>query len=119
MKKVGGYARYTDDPTYVGCPRATTDMTPCVARDGSLSARPRNARPGFCSNCGGELDSEGWCAGYCTMDDVHPGFCVGCDESIVSLIGHLENETEVEVTPADGDGLRDTIRTLTESEATS
>jgi hypothetical protein len=21
--------------------------------------------PGFCGDCGGELDSEGWCANYC------------------------------------------------------
>jgi len=25
--------------------------------------------PGFCSKCGGELDSEGWCARYCMDDD--------------------------------------------------
>ncbi len=29
-----GYGRYADEPDYVGCPRARTDMTPCVARDG-------------------------------------------------------------------------------------
>ena len=29
-----GYGRYDDDPDYVGCPRAETDMTPCIARDG-------------------------------------------------------------------------------------
>lgn len=30
-----GYGRYTDDPLHIGCPRARSDMTPCVARDGS------------------------------------------------------------------------------------
>ena len=29
-----GYGRYDDDPEHVGCPRAKSDMTPCVARDG-------------------------------------------------------------------------------------
>lgn len=29
-----GYGRYLDDPTHIGCPRAKSDMTPCVARDG-------------------------------------------------------------------------------------
>lgn len=32
--KPGGYGRYKDDPNRVGCPRARTDMTPCIARDG-------------------------------------------------------------------------------------
>lgn len=29
----GGYGRYDDDPEHVGCPRARTSETPCVARD--------------------------------------------------------------------------------------
>jgi hypothetical protein len=29
-----GYGRYNDDPEHVGCPRARSDMTPCIARDG-------------------------------------------------------------------------------------
>lgn len=29
-----GYGRYDDDASYVGCPRAKSDMTPCIARDG-------------------------------------------------------------------------------------
>lgn len=37
MKTVGGYGRYDDDPTHVGCPRTKSDMTPCVARDGALA----------------------------------------------------------------------------------
>lgn len=35
--QVAGYGRYRDDPSYVGCPRAKTDMTPCVARDGETA----------------------------------------------------------------------------------
>lgn len=34
MKGLLGYGRYDDDPEAVGCPRARSDMTPCVARDG-------------------------------------------------------------------------------------
>lgn len=35
MTNIGGYGRYKDDPEYIGCPRAKSDMTPCIARDGS------------------------------------------------------------------------------------
>jgi len=41
-----GYGRYNDDPEHVGCPRATTDMTPCIARDGHSA-----------------LDDDGQCVG--------------------------------------------------------
>jgi hypothetical protein len=37
VKGVGGYGRYDDDPGHVGCPRAQSDMTPCIARDGRLA----------------------------------------------------------------------------------
>ena len=37
MKGILGYGRYDDDPEHIGCPRAKTDMTPCVARDGLLA----------------------------------------------------------------------------------
>jgi hypothetical protein len=47
MKGPLGYGRYNDDPTYVGCPRAQTDMTPCVARDGHLAC----ADDGNCVGC--------------------------------------------------------------------
>ena len=30
-----GYGRYDDD--HIGCPRAKSDMTPCVARDGKTA----------------------------------------------------------------------------------
>lgn len=35
MKGPGGYGRYNDDVDHVGCPRAASDMTPCIARDGA------------------------------------------------------------------------------------
>jgi hypothetical protein len=34
---IEGYGRYDDDPDHIGCPRARTDMTPCVARDGAVA----------------------------------------------------------------------------------
>lgn len=37
MKGPLGYGRYNDDHEHVGCPRAKSDMTPCVARDGAIS----------------------------------------------------------------------------------
>ena len=59
------YGRYNDDPDHIGCPRAKSDMTPCVARDGQLAvsdptpgpiglrgARPIPASPGVCVGCG-------------------------------------------------------------------
>lgn len=42
-----GYERYEDDPQHVGCPRARSDMTPCVARDGGLAT----ADDGKCVGC--------------------------------------------------------------------
>ncbi len=48
MKGLLGYGRYDDDESYVGCPRAQTDMTPCVARDGRLAC----ADDGLCVGCG-------------------------------------------------------------------
>jgi hypothetical protein len=43
-----GYGRYFDDPEHIGCPRANSDMTPCVARDG----RSACADDGVCVGCG-------------------------------------------------------------------
>ena len=42
-----GYGRYKNDPSWVGCPRARSDMTPCIARDGSLAL----ADDGLCVGC--------------------------------------------------------------------
>jgi hypothetical protein len=43
-----GYGRYGDDPEHVGCPRAKSDMTPCIARDGRLAL----CNEGECVGCG-------------------------------------------------------------------
>lgn len=37
MKGPAGYGRYDDDPGYIGCPWAKSDMSPCIARDGRLA----------------------------------------------------------------------------------
>lgn len=47
MKGILGYGRYDDDSEFVGCPRAKSDMTPCVARDGDLA----QADAGICVGC--------------------------------------------------------------------
>lgn len=36
-----GYGRYDDDYEHVGCPRAKSDMTPCIARDGATALAER------------------------------------------------------------------------------
>ena len=50
MKGPCHYGRYDDDPQHVGCPRAKSDMTPCIARDGhtALSDPPLSV----CVGCG-------------------------------------------------------------------
>lgn len=45
-----GYGRYNDDPDHVGCPRAQSDMTPCIARDGTSAL----ADEGDCVGCGAD-----------------------------------------------------------------
>jgi hypothetical protein len=54
MKGPGGYGRYDDDPGHVGCPRAASDMTPCMARDGKLAL----ADDGVCVGCGANPAEE-------------------------------------------------------------
>jgi hypothetical protein len=49
MKGLAGYGRYDDNPDYVGCPRARTNMTPCIARDGSVALADD---PVDCVGCG-------------------------------------------------------------------
>lgn len=44
-----GYGRYNDDPQHVGCPRAKSDMTPCIARDGHLALA--GEPPADCVGC--------------------------------------------------------------------
>lgn len=36
-KGICGYGRYNNDSGHVGCPRAKTSETPCIARDGRLA----------------------------------------------------------------------------------
>jgi hypothetical protein len=50
MKGPLGYGRYKDEPGLVGCPRAKSDMTPCIARNGSLAL----ADDGMCVSCGAD-----------------------------------------------------------------
>jgi hypothetical protein len=47
-KDLLGYGRYDDDPNAVDCPRAKTDMTPCVARDGNIATFTEY---GLCVGC--------------------------------------------------------------------
>lgn len=63
-KGPAGYGRYNDDPEHIGCPHAKSDMTPCIARDGSLAltAGERGRLP----------------------------VCVGCDRTPAQLIGELK-----------------------------
>jgi hypothetical protein len=49
-----GYGRYNDDPQYVGCPYAKSDMTPCIARDGHLALTDPDAPEPVCVGCGHE-----------------------------------------------------------------
>lgn len=71
MKGPGGYGRYDDDPKHVGCPRAKSDMTPCVARDGKVA----QADIGDCEGCGD---------------------CVGCGEWPADLLRDLVREVTTE-----------------------
>jgi hypothetical protein len=74
-KRIEGYGRYDDDPQHVGCPRAATDMTPCVARDGIPAC-----------------DDEGLCVG-CTR---HPAeLLTELVRSVTSLV-LLANTTEMQ-----------------------
>jgi hypothetical protein len=50
-----GYGRYDDDPGHVGCPRAKSDMTPCIARDGHLALA--GDPPADCVGCGEAPDA--------------------------------------------------------------
>lgn len=54
MKGPAGYGRYDDDPEYVGCPWARSDMSPCVARDGHLALDVEDLCTG-CANGPGYL----------------------------------------------------------------
>lgn len=90
-EKPGGYGRYKDDPNHVGCPRAKTDMTPCVARDGSIAV----------------------------ADD--DGVCVGCGAGAVRLLNELTElvtgslpEPRIQSPTAAADRLTEFVREVTE-----
>ena len=51
MRGLEGYGRYDDDPEHVGCPRAQSDMTPCIARDGA-TALADGGKHDVCVGCG-------------------------------------------------------------------
>jgi hypothetical protein len=54
MRGPAGYGRYDEDPQTVGCPWAKTDMTPCLARDGSITLSSGQHR--VCVGCGNAPD---------------------------------------------------------------
>lgn len=49
VKGPAGYGRYDNDPDYVVCPWAKSDMSPCIARDGRLAL---TVAPSACTGCG-------------------------------------------------------------------
>ena len=64
MRGIAGYGRYDDDPGHVACPRAKSDMTPCIARDGHLAVAGTDDKPGL----------------MC---------CVGCEQAPATLLAEL------------------------------
>jgi hypothetical protein len=50
-KGVCGYGRYDDDPQIVGCPRAKSDMSPCLARDGRIALWDSTEQHSQCVGC--------------------------------------------------------------------
>lgn len=95
MRGACGYGRYNDDPDHVGCPRAKTDMTPCIARDGALAL-----------------------AG----DFPHTETCVGCDMNPMYLLEELRKAgvtmmgAKPKVRRTAADMLKRAVRRITESE---
>jgi hypothetical protein len=89
-----GYGRYNDDPEHVGCPRARSDMTPCIARDG----------------CSSLADDQ-----TCVSDDQT---CVYCNLTPRSLLNALKQAgVDVDIRPnpnGAADQLRDVVRRVTE-----
>lgn len=91
--KILGYGRYADDPEHVGCPRAGSDMTPCVARDG-----------------------------HTACEDEPEALCVGCGSSPNALLDALQSELGREITSplsptrsAAADELRALVREATQA----
>lgn len=57
MDGPAGYGRYDNDPRHVGCPRARTSESPCVARLGreALMYRTGNDPDPLCRHCAHDL----------------------------------------------------------------
>lgn len=53
VKGPAGYGRYDDDPSYVGCPWARSDRTPCIARDGRSALDGGQVQ--VCVGCGNDV----------------------------------------------------------------
>ena len=93
MKGVAGYGRYDSDLEHVGCPRAKSDMTPCIARDGHTAL----------------------------ADDRQT--CVGCGATTPKLLrelrdsgAELSDEIRLRAGQAAADMVRDIVRSATEPE---
>ena len=93
MKGICDYGRYDDDPLHVGCPRAHSDMTPCIARDGAIALAPdrKNSK----------------------------ATCVGCDHNPLDLLQELRDAgvtimgARPKVRDSAADRLRDVVREVT------
>lgn len=105
-----GYGRYDNDPEYVGCPRARTDMTPCIARDGGTALADAvvwEDMPG---------ESVGiFSLGPLRRSRVVPSsICVGCSVKpgvLLQEIGHTPRSNQPRVAANE---LREQVRRLTE-----
>lgn len=91
-KGIAGYGRYDSDPQWVGCPRARSDMTPCIARDGHLAL----ADDYLCVGCGERAE--------------------GLDGLLQALRHEVTGKSPAPVTIAGhaADKLRDLVRQVTE-----
>lgn len=82
MQGPAGFGRYDEDPSYVGCPHARTDRSPCVARYGRLDLAGQ--KPGW--------RPAAWWQFW--RNDVVPGVCRGCGLSPEELAEDLAREYE-------------------------
>jgi hypothetical protein len=90
-----GYGRYDDDTDYVGCPRAKSDMTPCIARDGHTALADDLA----CVGCRGK-----------------PGVLIRelADEGIAEAVEFVKPRSIRPSVATQADKLRDLVRAATE-----
>lgn len=67
VRGIAGFGRYDDDQQYIACPHATSDMTPCIARDGNTALAGEYGSGRTCVGCGSDpkaLIGELAAAGY-------------------------------------------------------